>query len=188
MSVDRCDAIAGPASSSCSSGCKTSNGLTCNGRGSCQTADGAAYKCACNTGWSGVNCEVVVDGSCQAGVGSCGAHGKCANGTCQCDEGYSGAQCEVGTTTTQAPLVTSADPSDQGIGPIPSPSTGLSSSTIIAIVVIILALLAIGIVAFLIVKKKKREREAAELRALINQDDDNDREHVTTPKAAIQVL
>ncbi|RHZ37803.1 hypothetical protein DYB26_013523 [Aphanomyces astaci] len=78
---------------------------------------------------------------------------ECANRTCQCDEGYSGAQCEVGMTTPQAPLITSAAPSDQGIGPIPSPSTGLSSSTIIAIVVIILALLAIGIVAFLIVKK-----------------------------------
>ena len=76
MALDRCDAINGN-KGVCSSGCKSSNGLICNGRGGCQTKNGASYTCECNDGWDGPACEKVVNSSCQAGVGSCGQFGQC---------------------------------------------------------------------------------------------------------------
>ncbi|CAK4069215.1 unnamed protein product [Aphanomyces euteiches] len=195
MSLDRCDAI--PGGASCSLGCKASNGLTCNGRGSCQTLNGTGYGCECNSGWTGVHCETVVNGTCQEGVGSCGAHGKCVAGSCQCDLDYTGVQCEKPATvvpvTAITPTVvpsasattspTSSDPNKDGSG---SSDKTTEHTTTVVLIVVLVALAAIGGVVYLILAKKKREREAAELAALMQREDDEDR--VPTPKSAIQVL
>ncbi|ETW01462.1 hypothetical protein H310_06976 [Aphanomyces invadans] len=131
--------------------------------------------------WSPVNAS-----SCSGSVDSCTAFGGIP-GIYKC---YVGAQCESSDATTKAPLtpVTPSATSGQSKGPSPDQDSKTNWSTIIAVIVIIVAVAAIAVVAYLIVAKKKREREAAELRALINRDDENEGERVTTPKSAIQVL
>ncbi|OQR98846.1 hypothetical protein ACHHYP_07735 [Achlya hypogyna] len=196
MALDRCDAIAG-SQGACSKGCQSSNGLICNGRGGCQTSDGATYGCKCNEGWDGPACEKVVNSSCQAGVGSCGQFGKCVDGACTCSQGYSGQQCELSpNATTIPPTTTIVSPTTTPTSDGKSSSSGAnnqsgSSSTKslwwIAIVVVV-ALGFLLVVAFFVrkkVKDREAEREAAAVRQLM---EENPEEGVQTPKSHIQTL
>jgi tenascin len=67
----------------------------CNGHGECVT-DAATLSsiCSCHTGWSGVNCTVVLN--CAAN-NWCNGKGICIKGgVCACDPGWTGSNCSVG--------------------------------------------------------------------------------------------
>ncbi|OQR94716.1 leishmanolysin-like peptidase [Achlya hypogyna] len=76
--------------------CPATNGVTCNGHGTC---DGTTGACTCSAGYTGLACAVLV----CPGVkdfkyndAQCSGHGTCngALGTCTCDTGYSGNACQ----------------------------------------------------------------------------------------------
>jgi hypothetical protein len=65
---------------------------------------GTAYQCACEAGWSGVNC----DHSTGCDSSPCGAHGSCvaqgAEHTCTCEAGYLGEHCASSFTVSGCQL------------------------------------------------------------------------------------
>ncbi|HET8933136.1 MAG TPA: hypothetical protein VFN67_06855 [Polyangiales bacterium] len=70
----------------------------CSQHGSCSVTSETTFKCACNAGYTGRQCEVVDD--CVAGApqgGPCSGHGSCVDGnnayTCTCDAGWIGMTC-----------------------------------------------------------------------------------------------
>ncbi|OQR93270.1 hypothetical protein THRCLA_08485 [Thraustotheca clavata] len=194
MSIDRCDSIHG--NSSCSSGCQVSNGLSCNGRGGCQTTDGKTYKCSCNEGWDGDFCDNVVSSKCQEGIGNCGQFGKCINGLCSCLQGYKGDQCQIppanSTNTTTIPLSTPINTSDgksNGNGNTINPNESSSSNSWWWIIVVAIAGVAcLAFVAF-VVRKKMKEREDERANAAARElMEENLDDGVQTPKGMIQTL
>lgn len=56
-----------------------------------------SYYCSCETGWSGVNCDLNIN---DCNPDPC-VHGTCSDGinsyTCSCESGWSGANCDQGT-------------------------------------------------------------------------------------------
>ncbi|KAH9098952.1 hypothetical protein LEN26_016446 [Aphanomyces euteiches] len=123
LSIDRCNkATVHSGANRCSKSCEASNGLTCNGRGICQSSGPDTFTCACRRGWNGTRCDNVVDGRCEAGLGHCGLHGECNNGTCSCLDGYTGLQCEIPTSKN---LTTTTKPSTN------LPTTTAASSSIV---------------------------------------------------------
>ncbi|KDO27622.1 hypothetical protein SPRG_06892 [Saprolegnia parasitica CBS 223.65] len=193
MSLDRCDAINGN-KGVCSSGCKSSNGLICNGRGGCQTKNGASYMCECNDGWDGPACEKVVNSSCQAGVGSCGQFGQCIDGACTCIKGYSGQQCELSPNATTSPsVVTLPTPTSDSASSSSKATAGGSSSPANTswwwiLLVVVVALAFVLIVAFF-VRKKMQQREADRARTEVGELMEGDLDDgVQTPKGMIQTL
>ncbi|KAF0688075.1 Aste57867_20277 [Aphanomyces stellatus] len=216
MSIDRCDAI--PGGVACSAGCKATNGLTCNGRGSCQLGAAATYTCACNAGWSGAKCETVVNGTCLEGIGSCGANGVCTNGACVCNPGFTGAQCEKSTAVTPAPTTvpattattgnttnattaptvsTTSTPGGGGTNPaVTSPSTNNDpnkanengSNHTAVTVIVILVALAAIGAVAYLIVAKKRREKEAAEVAALMDAEEDDGDRVPTPKSAIQVL
>ena len=67
-----------------------------------------AYRCDCNKGYTGINCEEEIN-ECEE-YKPC-QHGDCVDGiadyTCQCEEGYGGKNCSVtliGKTSRRASL------------------------------------------------------------------------------------
>ena len=76
-----------------SAGCPGINNLDCSGHGTCFSA---VRTCECNSGWTGVGCEIPV----CPGWPQCSNHGKCVVKsevpTCVCDKDWMDEACQTG--------------------------------------------------------------------------------------------
>ncbi|XP_033099348.1 fibropellin-3-like, partial [Anneissia japonica] len=74
-------------------------GVTCFNGGVC-IDEVNAFTCQCAAGFSGNNCESVIDPCMQ---NPCENNGVCESSltdyTCQCPQGYTGARCETGQSS-----------------------------------------------------------------------------------------
>jgi len=210
LTVDVCNSLYG--ANSCSKQCSASNGLSCNGRGTCESTGAATFQCRCNDGWGGERCEEVLSNECTVGVGDCGRNGECVNGTCVCSNGFSGKQCEIAGKSSDITPSPSLDPNTETkVTPTPNPSEGQDSITATSssidsglLAAIISAVSVIAIVAILVIVKKSRSnREQENTNAFANEfeeggsttglasiDDDNFRETTgpLTPKDTITIF
>ncbi|KAF0693185.1 Aste57867_15779 [Aphanomyces stellatus] len=82
--------------------CTSGLGQLCNNHGTCYPTDiddpKNSYGCACNIGYSGVQCEKVTSNLCLVDCGDGNTKGTCVDNKCKCNAGWTGFQCERCTT------------------------------------------------------------------------------------------
>lgn len=95
----------------CDKTCPTIDRQVCSNQGTCS----ATGECLCNTGWSGLACNLrasptplslpvrkndfFLNAACPGETSNpCSSQGLCLNGMCSCFEGYTGANCSIECT------------------------------------------------------------------------------------------
>eukprot|EP01064_Diplonema_japonicum_P033410 TRINITY_DN656_c0_g2_i1.p1 TRINITY_DN656_c0_g2~~TRINITY_DN656_c0_g2_i1.p1 ORF type:complete len:2097 (+),score=317.64 TRINITY_DN656_c0_g2_i1:49-6339(+) len=81
-----CDCFPGFFGSICEGVCPMSQGMVCNGHGSCSDGPGGSGTCSCDSGWVGPACE----GPCR-----CPRYASCGPMGCVCDQGFTGIGCDI---------------------------------------------------------------------------------------------